>query len=131
MLFLSQEVSAHNEDTREHNSVPLTSSSSSAPVLSSNIEEDEIDVFLSKQEGLIHRERDPQLWVLYFFSNIDGWSTKRMLLKYIFCELMEFQFIWQVSSQPKQQVHSLFPTWGRYSRTSIIRTRRDLTKKSG
>lgn len=61
MLFLSQEVSAHNEDTREHNSVPLTSSSSSAPVLSSNIEEDEIDVFLSKQEGLIHRERDPQL----------------------------------------------------------------------
>lgn len=61
MLFLSQEVCAHNEDTREHNSVPLTSSSSSAPVLSSNIEEDEIDVFLSKQEGLIHRERDPQL----------------------------------------------------------------------
>lgn len=61
MLFLSQEASAHAEDTREHNSVPLTSSSSSAPVLSSNIEEDEIDVFLSKQEGLIHRERDPQL----------------------------------------------------------------------
>ena len=63
MLFLSQEASAHTEDTREHNSVPLTSSSSSssAPVLSSNIEEDEIDVFLLKQEGLIHRERDPQL----------------------------------------------------------------------
>lgn len=61
MLYLSQEVSAHTEDTREHNSVPLTYSSSSAPVLSSNIEEDEIDVFLSKQEGLIHRERDPQL----------------------------------------------------------------------
>lgn len=61
MLFLSQEVSAPAEDTTELNSVPLTSSSSSAPLLFSNIKEDEIDVVLSKQDGLIYRERDPQL----------------------------------------------------------------------
>ena len=62
MLFLSQEVSTAGKESLEFNSVPLTSTTTSASLNSSNnIKEDEIDVFLSKQDGLIHRERDPQL----------------------------------------------------------------------
>ena len=62
MLFLSQEVSAAGKEAPEFNSASLTSTTTSTPLNSSNnIKEDEIDVFLSKQDGLIHRERDPQL----------------------------------------------------------------------
>lgn len=62
MLFLSQEISAAATDTAAFNSAPLTSTTTSVPLTSSNnIKEDEIDIFLSKQDGLIHRERDPQL----------------------------------------------------------------------
>ena len=62
MLFLSQEASVAALDSPKLNSLPLTSSSFSSPLVSSNsIKEDEIDTFLSKQDGLIHRERDPQL----------------------------------------------------------------------
>ena len=51
MLFLSQEISAADKEVP--NSAHLTSCN--------NFKEDEIDIFLSKQNGLIHRERDPQL----------------------------------------------------------------------
>ena len=64
MLFLSQEVSSAINDITEPTSASFTSATTSAPSASSNnVKEDEIDVFLSKQNGLIHRERDPQLWV--------------------------------------------------------------------
>ena len=55
MLFLSQEISATVNDTSE------ASSTTAAPIASSSVKEDEIDIFLSKQDGLIHRGRDPQL----------------------------------------------------------------------
>ena len=62
MLFLSQEVSATEKEVAGNNSASFTSAASSAPPTSSNnVKEDEIDTFLSKQNGLIHRERDPQL----------------------------------------------------------------------
>ena len=62
MLFLSQEVSSAINDITEPTSASFTSATTSAPSTSSNnVKEDEIDVFLSKQNGLIHRERDPQL----------------------------------------------------------------------
>ena len=62
MLFLSREASPVDNDMSGVNSVPLTSSANLATLASSNsIKEDEIDVFLSKQDGLIHRDRDPQL----------------------------------------------------------------------
>ena len=62
MLFLSREASLVDNDMSGVNSVPLTSSANLATLASSNsIKEDEIDVFLSKQDGLIHRDRDPQL----------------------------------------------------------------------
>lgn len=51
MLFLSEDISAVDKEVP--NSARLTSSN--------NVKEDEIDIFLSKQNGLIHRERDPQL----------------------------------------------------------------------
>ena len=51
MLFLSEDISAVDKEVP--NSAHLTSSN--------NVKEDEIDIFLSKQNGLIHRERDPQL----------------------------------------------------------------------
>ena len=52
MLFLSQEISAADKES------PATSAHFTS---SNNVKEDEIDIFLSKQNGLIHRERDPQL----------------------------------------------------------------------
>ena len=62
MLFLSREASPIDNDMSGVNSVPLTSAANLATLASSNsIKEDEIDVFLSKQDGLIHRDRDPQL----------------------------------------------------------------------
>ena len=62
MLYLSQEISSVTNDIAEPTSAPFTSATTSAPPTSSNnVKEDEIDVFLSKQDGLIHRERDPQL----------------------------------------------------------------------
>ena len=62
MLFLSREASPIDNDMSGVNSVPLTSAANLATMASSNsIKEDEIDVFLSKQDGLIHRDRDPQL----------------------------------------------------------------------
>ena len=62
MLFLSREASPVDNDMSGVNSVPLTSSANLATLASSNsIKEDEIDVYLSKQDGLIHRDRDPQL----------------------------------------------------------------------
>lgn len=62
MLFLSQEVSTAGRDTPELDSATSISTTTSVPVSSSNnVKEDEIDIFLSKQDGLIHRERDPQL----------------------------------------------------------------------
>ena len=62
MLFLSREASLVDNDMSGVNSVPLTSAANLATLASSNsIKEDEIDVFLSKQDGLIHRDRDPQL----------------------------------------------------------------------
>lgn len=62
MLFLSREASPVDNDMSGVNSVPLTSAVNLATLASSNsIKEDEIDVFLSKQDGLIHRDRDPQL----------------------------------------------------------------------
>ena len=62
MLFLSQETSAAVNDAPEPTSFPLSSATTSAPLVSSNdVREDEIDIFLAKQDGLIHRERDPQL----------------------------------------------------------------------
>ena len=62
MLFLSCEASPVDNDMSGVNSVPLTSAANLATLASSNsIKEDEIDVFLSKQDGLIHRDRDPQL----------------------------------------------------------------------
>ena len=62
MLFLSREASLIDNDMSGVNSVPLTSAANLATMASSNsIKEDEIDVFLSKQDGLIHRDRDPQL----------------------------------------------------------------------
>ena len=62
MLFLSREASLVDNDMSGVNSVPLTSSANLATLASSNsIKEDEIDVYLSKQDGLIHRDRDPQL----------------------------------------------------------------------
>lgn len=59
MLFLSQEISATVNDASEASSFPL--STTAAPIASSSVKEDEIDIFLSKQDGLIHRGRDPQL----------------------------------------------------------------------
>ena len=64
MLFLSREASLVDNDMSGVNSVsvPLTSAANLATLASSNsIKEDEIDVYLSKQDGLIHRDRDPQL----------------------------------------------------------------------
>ena len=62
MVFLSREMSAADNDTPGINSCLLTSAANSASLTSSNnINEDEIDVFLAKQNGLIHREKDPQL----------------------------------------------------------------------
>lgn len=62
MLFLSCEASLVDNDMSGVNSVPLTSAANLATLASSNsIKEDEIDVYLSKQDGLIHRDRDPQL----------------------------------------------------------------------
>lgn len=62
MLYLSREASPVDNDMSGVNSVPLTSAANLATLASSNsIKEDEIDVFLSKQDGLIHRDRDPQL----------------------------------------------------------------------
>ena len=62
MLFLSQEISATGKEVPGTSSPLLTSATNSAHLPSSNnIKEDEIDIFLSKQNGLIHRERDPQL----------------------------------------------------------------------
>lgn len=62
MLFLSREASLVDNDMSGINSVPLTSAANLATLASSNsIKEDEIDVYLSKQDGLIHRDRDPQL----------------------------------------------------------------------
>lgn len=62
MLFLSREASPVDNDMSGVNSVPLISAANLATLASSNsIKEDEIDVFLSKQDGLIHRDRDPQL----------------------------------------------------------------------
>lgn len=62
MLFLSREASLVDNDMSGVNSVPLTSAANLATLASSNsIKEDEIDVYLSKQNGLIHRDRDPQL----------------------------------------------------------------------
>ncbi|XP_073246100.1 nuclear protein localization protein 4 homolog isoform X4 [Porites lutea] len=61
MLFLSQEISATVNDTSEASSFPLSTSTTAAPIASSSVKEDEIDIFLSKQDGLIHRGRDPQL----------------------------------------------------------------------
>lgn len=62
MLFLSHEASLVDNDISGVNSVPLTSAANLATLASSNsIKEDEIDVYLSKQDGLIHRDRDPQL----------------------------------------------------------------------
>ena len=61
MLFLSQEISATVNDTSEASSFPLSTSTTVAPMASSSVKEDEIDIFLSKQDGLIHRGRDPQL----------------------------------------------------------------------
>lgn len=61
MLFLSQEISATVNDASEASSFPLSTSTTAAPIASSSVKEDEIDIFLSKQDGLIHRGRDPQL----------------------------------------------------------------------
>ncbi|CAH3036912.1 unnamed protein product [Porites lobata] len=61
MLFLSQEISATVNDAAEASSFPLSTSTTAAPIASSSVKEDEIDIFLSKQDGLIHRGRDPQL----------------------------------------------------------------------
>lgn len=62
MLFLSREASLVDNDMSGVNSVPLTSAANLATLASSNsIKEDEIDVYLSKQDGLIRRDRDPQL----------------------------------------------------------------------
>lgn len=62
MLFLSREALLVDNDMSGVNSVPLTSAANLATLASSNsIKEDEIDVYLSKQDGLIHRDRDPQL----------------------------------------------------------------------
>ena len=62
MLFLSQEISAADKEVQGTSFPPMTSVANSAHLASSNnIKEDEIDIFLSKQNGLIHRERDPQL----------------------------------------------------------------------
>lgn len=62
MLFLSREASLVDNDMSGVNSVPLTSAANLATLASSNsIKEDEIDVYLSKQDGLIHRDQDPQL----------------------------------------------------------------------
>lgn len=62
MLFLSQEISAADKELPGSSSTPKASAANSAhPSSSNNIKEDEIDIFLSKQNGLIHRERDPQL----------------------------------------------------------------------
>ena len=62
MLFLSQEVSTTGKEAPEFNSASITPTTTSAALHSSkNNKEDEIDVFLSKHDGLIHRERDPQL----------------------------------------------------------------------
>lgn len=62
MLFLSQEISSADKEMPGTSSPLITSATNSAHLPSSNsIKEDEIDIFLSKQNGLIHRERDPQL----------------------------------------------------------------------
>lgn len=62
MLFLSLEALAVAQEATELNSTHLTSTATSTSLTASdNIREDEIDIFLSKQDGLIHRERDPQL----------------------------------------------------------------------
>ena len=61
MLFLSQDILATVNDTSEASSFPLLTSTTAAPAASFSIKEDEIDIFLSKQDGLIHRGRDPQL----------------------------------------------------------------------
>ena len=62
MLFLSQEISTADKDMSGINSNSFASATNSAALTSSNnIKEDEIDIFLAKQDGLIHRDRDPQL----------------------------------------------------------------------
>ena len=53
MLYLSQGISAADSDISSSNSTPL--------VAINHVKEDEIDQFLSKYDGLIHRDRDPQL----------------------------------------------------------------------
>lgn len=62
MLFLSREAPPMDNDMSGINSIPSTSTANSAtPASFNSIKEDEIDVLLSKQDGLIHRGRDPQL----------------------------------------------------------------------
>ena len=62
MLYLSQEISATDKEVLGTSSPLMTSAANSAhPISSNNVKEDEIDIFLSKENGLIHRERDPQL----------------------------------------------------------------------
>lgn len=62
MLFLSQESFAADDEAQGTKYAPLPSAASSTSLTSSNnVKEDEIDIFLSKQDGLIHRNRDPQL----------------------------------------------------------------------
>lgn len=73
MLFLfpsSAGSSSENMDTAQpHSSSSLSSSSSSSMSRSHSgpqIQEDEIDQYLAKQDGKIYRNRDPQLWAYIY-----------------------------------------------------------------
>jgi len=120
MLFLypsSAGPSSENMDTAQphtsssYPSFPSSFSSSSSLSRSHSapqIPEDEIDQYLSKQEGKIYRNRDPQLWVgfsfhttpetVYLYSSHFLEYFHSILLSYCNLQLIEFIAKWGLQS---------------------------------
>lgn len=85
MLFLfpsSAGSSSENMDTAQpHSSLSSSASSSmSRSHSASQVQEDEIDQYLAKQDGKIYRNQDPQLWVCLLLSELFFKNKSRLLL---------------------------------------------------